>query len=131
MFIRSFLFLIILSGCSSFQEIKSTINFDSTFTNSDKFHFKKCLNSIEENFNLFDLDVNELTENITSEGLEFNTRVYANLSAEIGNSDNVLFLTSSMINTTNYISSNMAEEESKRLREQILDDFCEELIDNA
>ena len=84
-----------------------------------------------QNFNLFDLDVYELTENITSEGLEFNTRVYANLSAEIGNSDNVLFLTSSRINTTNYISSNMAEEESKRLRELILDDFCEKLIDNA
>ena len=131
MFIRSFLFLIVLSGCSSFQEIKSTIDFDGTFTNADKFHFKKCLNSLEKNFNLFNLDINEFTENITSEGLEFNTRIYANLSAEIGNSDEILFLKSSRVNTTNYISSNMADEESKRLRELILDDFCEKIIDNA
>ena len=131
MFIRSFLFLIVLSGCSSFQEIKSTIDFDGTFTNADKFHFKKCLNSSEGNFKLFDLDINEYTENITSEGLEFNTRVYANISAEIENSDEIIFLMSSRINTTNYISSNMAEEESKRLRKLILDDLCKKLIDNG
>ena len=131
MFIRSFLFLIILSGCSSFQEIKSTINFDSTFTNSDKFHLKKCLSKVEANFKLYDLDINEFAENITSEGLEFNTKVTARLNAQIGDSDEILIMESSRINTTNYISSNMAEEESKKLRKLILNDFCNSLLKNV
>ena len=38
---------------------------------------------------------------------------------------------SSKINTTNYISSNMAEEESKRLRELIINDFCKILLKNV
>ena len=131
MFIRSFLLLIILSGCSSFQEIKSTIDFDGTFTNSDKFHFKKCLSKIDIDFKLYDLNVSGFAENITSEGLEFNTKVIAKLSAEIDGSEEVLYMESSKVNTTNYISSNMAEEENKRLRELLLDDFCAILLKNA
>ena len=131
MFIRSFLLLIILSGCSSSQEIKSTIDFDGTFTNSDKFNFKKCLSKTEANFKLYDLDIGEFAENITSEGLEFNTRVNARLTAQIGESEEELFMESSKINTTNYISSNMAEEESKRLRELIINDFCKILLKNV
>ncbi len=131
MFIRSFLFLIILSGCSSFQEIKSTIDFDGTFTNSDKFHFKKCLSKAETNFKLYDLDIGEFAENITSQGLEFNTKVNAKLTAQIGQSEEALFMKSSKINTTNYISSNMAEEESKRLRELIINDFCTIILNNV
>ena len=131
MFIRSFLLLIILSGCSSFQEIKSTIDFDGTFTNSDKFHFKKCLSKVDINFKLYDLNVTGFAEYITSEGLEFNTKVNAKLSAEIRESEEELFMESSKINTTNYISSNMAEEESKRLRELIINDFCKILLKNV
>ena len=131
MFIRSFLLLIILSGCSSFQEIKSTIDFDGTFTNSDKFHFKKCLSKVDINFKLYDLNVTGFAEKITSEGLEFNTKVNAKLSAEINGSEEVLYMESSKVNTTNYISSNMAEEENKRLRELLLDDFCKILLKNA
>tara|TARA_B100001996_G_scaffold287837_1_gene228079 strand:+ start:18 stop:413 length:396 start_codon:yes stop_codon:yes gene_type:complete len=131
LFIRSFLFLIILSGCSSFQEIKSTIDFDGTFTNSDKFHFKKCLSKAETNFKLYDLDIGEFAENITSQGLEFNTKVNAKLTAQIGQSEEALFMKSSKINTTNYISSNMAEEESKRLRELIINDFCTIILNNV
>ena len=131
MFIRSFLFLIVLSGCSSFQEIKSTIDFDGTFTNSDKFNFKKCLSKAKTNFKLYDLDISEFAENITSEGLEFNTRVNATLTAQIGESEEELFMESSRINTTNYISSNMAEEESKKLRKLILNDFCNSLLKNV
>jgi len=131
LFIRSFLFLIILSGCSSFQKIKSTIDFDGTFTNSDKFHFKKCLSKAETNFKLYDLDIGEFAENITSQGLEFNTKVNAKLTAQIGQSEEVLFMKSSKVNTTNYISSNMAEEESKRLRELIINDFCTIILNNV
>jgi len=131
LFIRSFLFLIILSGCSSFQKIKSTIDFDGTFTNSDKFHFKKCLSKAETNFKLYDLDIGEFAENITSQGLEFNTKVNAKLTAQIGQSEEALFMKSSKINTTNYISSNMAEEESKRLRELIINDFCTIILNNV
>ncbi len=131
MFIRNFIFLIILSGCSSFQKIKGTVDFDGTFTNSDKFHFKKCLSEIDVDFKLYDLSVAGFAENITSEGLEFNTKVNAKLSAEIDGSEEVLYMESSKVNTTNYISSNMAEEENKRLRELLLDDFCAILLKNA
>ena len=131
MFIRNFIFLIILSGCSSFQKIKGTVDFDGTFTNSDKFHFKKCLSEIDVDFKLYDLSVAGFAENITSEGLEFNTKVNAKLSAEIDDSEEVLYMESSKVNTTNYISSNMAEEENKRLRELLLDDFCAILLKNA
>ena len=131
MFIRNFIFLIILSGCSSFQKIEGTVDFDGTFTNSDKFHFKKCLSEIDVDFKLYDLSVAGFAENITSEGLEFNTKVNAKLSAEIDGSEEVLYMESSKVNTTNYISSNMAEEENKRLRELLLDDFCAILLKNA
>ena len=131
MFIRSFFLVIVLSGCSSFQKIKSTIDFDGTFTNSDKFHFKKCLSKIDIDFKLYDLSVSGFAENITSEGLEFNTKINAKLSAEIDGSEEVLYMESSKVNTTNYISSNMAEEENKRLRELLLDDFCGILLKNA
>ena len=90
MFIRSFLFLIILSGCSSFQEIKSTIDFDGTFTNSDKFHFKKCLSKIDIDFKLYDLSVSGFAENITSEGLEFNTKINANCQLKLDGSEEEL-----------------------------------------
>tara|TARA_X000000368_G_scaffold89749_2_gene68460 strand:- start:53 stop:448 length:396 start_codon:yes stop_codon:yes gene_type:complete len=131
LFIRNFIFLIVLSGCSSFQEIKGTVDFDGTFTNSDKFHFKKCLSKLDTNFKLYDLSVTGFAENITSEGLEFNTKINAKLSVEIEGSEEVVYMESSRVNTTNYISSNMAEEESKRLREMLLDDFCAILLKNA
>ena len=63
--------------------------------------------------------------------LLFNTKVNAKLSAEIDGSEEVLYMESSKVNTTNYISSNMAEEENKRLRELLLDDFCAILLKNA
>ncbi len=131
MFIRSFLLLIFLSGCSAFQVIKSTIDFDGSFTNSDKFYFKKCLSEVTANFSLYDLEISEFAENITSQGLEFNTRVNAKLTAEIEGLDEVFFMESSRINTTNYISSNMAEEEDKMLRELMLGDFCKTLLENV
>ncbi len=131
MFIRNFILLLAISGCSSFQEIRSTIDFDGTFTNSDKFHFKKCLSKVDVSFKLYDLSVVGFAENITSEGLEFNTKINSKLSAEIQGREEVLFMESSKVNTTNYISSNMAEEENKRLREQLLDDFCSILLKNV
>ena len=131
MFIRNFILLLAISGCSSFQEIRSTIDFDGTLTNSDKFHFKKCLSKVDVSFKLYDLSVVGFAENITSEGLEFNTKINSKLSAEIQGREEVLFMESSKVNTTNYISSNMAEEENKRLREQLLDDFCSILLKNV
>ncbi len=131
MFIRNFILLLAISGCSSFQEIRSTIDFDGTFTNSDKFHFKKCLSKVDVSFKLYDLSVVGFAENITSEGLEFNTKINSKLSAKIQGREEVLFMESSKVNTTNYISSNMAEEENKRLREQLLDDFCSILLKNV
>tara|TARA_X000000368_G_scaffold167538_1_gene132230 strand:- start:2177 stop:2572 length:396 start_codon:yes stop_codon:yes gene_type:complete len=131
LFIRNFILLLAISGCSSFQEIRSTIDFDGTFTNSDKFHFKKCLSKVDVSFKLYDLSVVGFAENITSEGLEFNTKINSKLSAEIQGREEVLFMESSKVNTTNYISSNMAEEENKRLREQLLDDFCSILLKNV
>tara|TARA_B100000287_G_scaffold216268_1_gene204085 strand:+ start:197 stop:592 length:396 start_codon:yes stop_codon:yes gene_type:complete len=131
LFIRSLLFLIFLSGCSAFQVINSTIDFDGSFTNSDKFYFKNCLSKVTAHFSLYDLEISEFAENITSQGLEFNTRVNAKLTAEIEGLDEVFFMESSRINTTNYISSNMAEEENKMLRELMLDDFCKTLLENV
>ena len=86
---------------------------------------------MEAEFKLYDLNLKEFAENITSEGLEFNTKLKATLTAEIKGLEEVIFLESSRINTTNYISSNMAEEEIKKLRELILDDFCKTLLKNV
>ena len=58
-------------------------------------NFKKCLSKTEANFKLYDLDIGEFAENITSEGLEFNTRVNARLTAQIGESEEELFMESS------------------------------------
>tara|TARA_B000000565_G_C23682459_1_gene338650 strand:- start:570 stop:797 length:228 start_codon:yes stop_codon:yes gene_type:complete len=75
--------------------------------------------------------MNEFTENITSEGLEFNTKISARLKVNIGDTENILSLESSRLNTTNYISSNMAEEEYNTLRKLILNDFCLIILNNV
>ena len=131
MFIRSFFLVIVLSGCSSFQQINSNLNFDGSFSNADRFHLNKCLKNTSQTYTFSDLEINEFTENITSEGLEFNTKISIRLKVNIGETENILLLESSRLNTTNYISSNMAEEEYNTLRKLILNDFCLIILKNV
>ena len=84
MFIRSFFLVIVLSGCSSFQQINSNLNFDGSFSNADRFHLNKCLKNTSQTYTFSDLEINEFTENITSEGLEFNTKISRSEERRVG-----------------------------------------------
>ena len=115
MFIRNLLLLIILSSCSITSIDSSNLNFDDSFSNSDKFQFNKCLGNTFEEIKLNDLEFNYLAENINSQGLEFNTRYVLSLTLETQNSEDIK-LDSMRLNTTNYISSNMADSEKKEIK---------------
>ena len=128
MFIRNLLFVISLSSCSIATIDVSNLKFDDTFLNSDKFEFNKCLTNTNEKIQLSELQFNYLAENINSQGLEFNTRYILSLTMKTQNSDDIV-LDSKRLNTTNYISSNMADSEKKEIKNLLISDVCE-LINN-
>ena len=128
MFTRNLILLIILSSCSIASIDTSNLDFDDSFSNSDKFQFNKCLRNTSEKIKLNDLQFNYLAENINSQGLEFNTRYILSLTMKTQNSD-VIELDSKRLNTTNYISSNMADSEKKEIKKSLIADVCK-LINN-
>ena len=128
MFTRNLLLLIILSSCSIASIDTSNLDFDDSFSNSDKFQFNKCLRNTSEKIKLNDLQFNYLAENINSQGLEFNTRYILSLTMKTQNSD-VIELDTIRLNTTNYISSNMADSEKKEIKKSLIADVCK-LINN-
>ena len=128
MFTRNLLLLIILSSCSIASIDTSNLDFDDSFSNSDKFQFNKCLRNTSEKIKLNDLQFNYFAENINSQGLEVNTRYILSLTMKTQNSD-VIVLDSKRLNTTNYISSNMADSEKKEIKNSLISDVCE-LINN-
>ena len=103
MFTRNLLLLIILSSCSITSIDTSNLDFDDSFSSSDKFQFNKCLGNSFEKIKLNDLQFNYLAENINSQGLEFNTRYVLSLTLKTQNFEDIK-LESMRLNTTNYIS---------------------------
>ena len=128
MFTRNLLLLIILSSCSITSIDTSNLDFDDSFSSSDKFQFNKCLGNSFEKIKLNDLKFNYLAENINSQGLEFNTRYVLSLTLKTQNFEDIK-LESMRLNTTNYISSNMADSEKKEIKNSLISDVCE-LINN-
>ena len=126
MFTRNLLLLIFLSSCSIASIDTSNLDFDDSFSNSDKFQFNKCLRNTSEKIKLSDLQFNYLAENINSQGLEFNTRYILSLTMKTQNSDDIV-LDSKRLNTTNYISSNMADSEKKEIKKLLISDVCKSI----
>ena len=104
MFTRNILLSLILSSCSITNIDTSNLDFDDSFSNSDKFQFNKCLANTFEKIKLNDLQFNYLAENINSQGLEFNTRYVLSLTLKTQNFEDIK-LESMRLNTTNYISA--------------------------
>ena len=118
MFIRNLILLILLASCSVAPLNSNNIRFDDSFQNLEKYELKKCLSKLN-----FDLTA----ENITSQGLVFNTKYLGSLILEIPIQEKIIKLKAMRMNTTNYISSNMADEEKKRVKVLILTDICKEI----
>ena len=89
MFTRNLLLLIILSSCSITSIDTSNLDFDDSFSSSDKFQFNKCLGNSFEKIKLNDLQFNYLAENINSQGLEFNTRYVLSLTLKTQNFEDI------------------------------------------
>ena len=126
MFTRNLLLLIILSSCSINSIDTSNLDFDDSFSSSDKFQFNKCLGNSFEKIKLNDLQFNYLAENINSQGLEFNTRYVLSLTLKTQNFEDIK-LESMRLNTTNYISSNMADSEKKEIKKLLISDVCKSI----
>ena len=126
MFTRNLLLLIILSSCSIISIDTSNLDFDDSFSSSDKFQFNKCLGNSFEKIKLNDLQFNYLAENINSQGLEFNTRYVLSLTLKTQNFEDIK-LESMRLNTTNYISSNMAASEKKEIKKLLISDVCKSI----
>ena len=126
MFTRNLLLLIILSSCSIISIDTSNLDFDDSFSSSDKFQFNKCLGNSFEKIKLNDLQFNYLAENINSQGLEFNTRYVLSLTLKTQNFEDIK-LESMRLNTTNYISSNMADSEKKEIKKLLISDICKSI----
>ena len=130
MFTRNLLLLIFLSACSITNIDTSNLDFDDSFSNSDKFQFNKCLRNMNEKIKLNELQFNYLAENINSQGLEFNTRYVLSLTIKTQDSDDIKF-DSMRLNTTNYISSNMADSEKKEIKNLLISDLCKSINNYA
>ena len=130
MFTRNLLLLIFLSSCSITNIDTSNLDFDDSFSNSDKFQFNKCLINTNEKIKLNELQLNYLAENINSQGLEFNTRYVLSLTIKTQDSDDIKF-DSMRLNTTNYISSNMADSEKKEIKNLLISDLCKSINNYA
>ena len=126
MFTRNILLSIILSSCSITNIDTSNLDFDDSFSNSDKFQFNKCLANTFEKIKLNDLQFNYLAENINSQGLEFNTKYVLSLTLKTQNSEGIK-LDSIRLNITNYISSNMADSEKKEIKNLLISDVCKSI----
>jgi hypothetical protein len=126
LFTRNLLLLIILSSCSIISIDTSNLDFDDSFSSSDKFQFNKCLGNSFEKIKLNDLQFNYLAENINSQGLEFNTRYVLSLTLKTQNFEDIK-LESMRLNTTNYISSNMADSEKKEIKKLLISDVCKSI----
>ena len=130
MFTRNLTVLIFLSSCSITSVDTNNLGFDDSFSNSDKFQFNKCLRSTNKEIRLRDLQFNYLAENINSQGLEFNTRYILSLILKTQDSGDIR-LDSMRLNTTNYISSNMADSEKKVIKNLLISDICESINNYA
>ena len=125
MFIRNLTILLFLASCSVTSLNFENIKFDDSFANIEKYELKKCLNTVTEEINLSSFDFKLTAENITSQGLEFNTKYVGSLTLEVPSLDKLIPIQKMRMNTTNYISSNMADEEKKRIKSLMLIDICE------
>ncbi|MFL2487703.1 MAG: hypothetical protein ACJ0GK_00250 [Gammaproteobacteria bacterium] len=125
MFIRNLTILLFLASCSATSLNFENIKFDDSFVNIEKYELKKCLNNVTEEINLSSFDFKLTAENITSQGLEFNTKYVGSLTLEVSSLDKLIPIQKMRMNTTNYISSNMADEEKKRIKSLMLIDICE------
>lgn len=125
MFIRNLTILLFLASCSATSLNFENIKFDDSFVNIEKYELKKCLNNVTEEINLSSFDFKLTAENITSQGLEFNTKYLGSLTLEVSSLDKLIPIQKMRMNTTNYISSNMADEEKKRIKSLMLIDICE------
>ena len=125
MFIRNLTILLFLASCSATSLNFENIKFDDSFANIEEYELKKCLNNVTEDINLSSFDFKLTAENITSQGLEFNTKYVGSLTLEVPSLDKLIPIQKMRMNTTNYISSNMADEEKKRIKSLMLIDICE------
>ena len=125
MFIRNLTILLFLASCSATSLNFENIKFDDSFANIEKYELKKGLNNLTEEINLSSFDFKLTAENITSQGLEFNTKYVGSLTLEVSSLDKLIPIQKMRMNTTNYISSNMADEEKKRIKSLMLIDICE------
>ena len=125
MFIRNLTILLFLASCSVTALNFENIKFDDSFANIEEYELKKCLNNLTEEINLSSFDFKLTAENITSQGLEFNTKYVGSLTLEVPSLDKLIPIQKMRMNTTNYISSNMADEEKKRIKSLMLIDICE------
>ena len=128
MFTRKFFLLILLSSCSIGSIDTSNITFDGSFSSSDKFQFNKCLRATNEKIGLDNIEFKHSAENINSQGLEFNARYSLSLVMKTENIENIE-LHSMRLDTTNYISSNMADAEKKEIKNLLITDMCKSIIE--
>ena len=88
------------------------------------------MRNTNEKIKLNELQLNYLAENINSQGLEFNTRYVLSLTIKTQDSDDIKF-DSMRLNTTNYISSNMADSEKKEIKNLLISDLCKSINNYA
>ena len=76
MFTRNLLLLIILSSCSIASIDTSNLDFDDSFSNSDKFQFNKCLRNTSEKIKLNNLWKKLEIKDSSDHPLKRNKKIY-------------------------------------------------------
>ena len=73
---------------------------------------------------LTNLTFEGFAENINDRGLEFNTKYILKVSAKNDDDAEPRMLMSMQMNTNNFISSNMADSERKRIKSILIEKVC-------
>tara|TARA_Y100001935_G_scaffold234877_1_gene218443 strand:- start:967 stop:1347 length:381 start_codon:yes stop_codon:yes gene_type:complete len=123
LFIRSFLVILLVSSCSNLSIKSDNVSFDASFSSEEKFLFKKCLINKDSVIELTNLTFEGFAENINDRGLEFNTKYTLKVSAKDDDAKPRMLMSMQM-NTNNYISSNMADSERKRIKSILIEKVC-------
>ena len=124
MFIRNLLALLLVSSCTNLSIKSDHVSFDDSFSSEEKFLFKKCFANKDSVIELTNLSFEGFAENINDRGLEFNTKYILKVSAKNDDDVKPRMLMSMQMNTNNYISSNMADSERKRIKSILIEKVC-------
>ena len=128
MFIIRLIIPLLIIGCSSVDEKSfGRVSFDSSFTSEYRFTLGTCLSDIKQELYLSNLSIKTTTENINNLGLEFDSKSILTANFETLETDEIYEFKVEEFSETNFISSNMASNQSSEIEQVMIYKLCDHI----